>query len=179
MRNRWFKIFKANEEKRLHTMIIKRSDVPVLRVGKAASTLSVTVADNGQVRFSRLASNALGDDIKHIWIDFDPEKRTLKFYGKAPKGASVEDAFTVASNSKTLAAKGIHDYYFSAGALFSHKSIGYDYKASGSQTFPANSRTSGVVEVINLPHKLDAKPKQVRKRKVKAEVMAEPTLVEA
>lgn len=145
-------------------MIIKKSSLPVSRVGKVASTLSVTIADNGQIRFSRLASQALGDDCKALWIDWDETKRTLRFVGRKPKDSSVEDAFALGFNKQSYEKGGNKDYYFSAAGVLNL--IKYDYRESGTQVFNANSKDgSHVVEVINLPYKLAPRPKVARKAK--------------
>jgi len=112
---------------------IQRSKLPVLRVGKTATEPIISITDNGQIRFNKLAAEVFGDSKSVMLYDFN-DKRELSivgYTGKLPKGWTEEDLFALPAPSEDAAKhKGV--YINAAAAL---RQLGYDYKASGSQNF--------------------------------------------
>jgi hypothetical protein len=161
MTNLWMPQFRDKGETKMAG--INRATLPVLRgVGKSATEPMVAVTENGQIRFNSLAAKIFGDSTK-LYLDFN-EKRELKCKGwtdadKLPKGYTDESLFPV-NVGKSGA-------YISAAAAL--RSIEYDFKASGQQSFkPAVSAEKRIVGFVLPKGALTPHPKVAREKKVKA-----------
>ena len=150
---------------------IKKSSLPVLRFGRGATDPIVSISENGQVRFNKLAQEFAGDLKKVVIADFDAKTRAMKLLAVAapPKGWTEEDCFTLNVGKKGGGS------YISCAAVFRMEEVGYDFKASGNQTFkPTIDATKHVITFTVPKGALQAKPKAVRTKKAKAPA-AEPT----
>jgi hypothetical protein len=151
---------------------IKRSTLPVLRFGRGTTEPSVAISENGQVRFNNAASAFAGDLTKIVIADFDAKTRAMKLLAVAapPKGWSEDDCFELRqSQSKDGKVKG--GKYISAASVWRLDEVGYDFKASGNQTFvPTIDATKHVLSFVVPKGALQAKPKQTRVKKEKAPV---------
>jgi hypothetical protein len=122
----WMPQFQNEENKVMAG--IRKSTLPVLRVGREVTEPSVGITEGGQIRFNKLAAVAFGDSKAAMLYDFDESTRVLKivgYQGKLPKGWTEEDLFKFPEGDSN---KGV--YISCAAAL---RQIGYDYKASGNQ----------------------------------------------
>lgn len=143
--------------------IIKRSVLPVLGRGKA-SLPTVTIGGKGQISFSPIASKGFDGKVTAL-VGWDSKSRTMSVqaFKGVPKGYTEADCFTLGSSKKS------HVAYFSASALLqdADTGIGYDYKSSGNQTFPAtvDEKTNSVS--WKVPEGTMT-PKPVTKREKKA-----------
>jgi hypothetical protein len=174
------------------------SEIGTVARGKQATEKRVAIAENGQMRFNSLASEVfkqhspdhdpskvhvyfLLDDDNNLVIDVNP------FTRKNTKG--LEKDYTkengkILSFNKESAEKGEHLYYISLAGMLTH--AGYDYKASGTQTFTLFQYDPKIPSrlAFKLPPEGKLEKRQVipRKRKEKApqiEQAMEPELVEA
>ena len=155
-------ISKQRKVKRLNFMsltLIGRSSLPATQRG-ATGTLSVRVADNGQIGFSTSAGKVF-ENFTACKIDWDRESRKMIFTPvnttKLPKGLKVEDTFKV-GQSKDGANR-----YISAAGLFKLDAVAYDYSV-GSYSFPATLENGSVS--FTLPAEMAKK--EVKPRKPKA-----------
>lgn len=158
---------RIEKEKRKQAMIFKRSDIPVAVVGKAPTT-SIAVSDNGQLRFSSLAAKPFeGKSFITIGWEEDGE-RVMSFAIGNPatlaKGTKPEDVFF-----EMLTTKKGSQRYINASGILKHEGVGYDYKASGTHTFPATivdvkngAKVVGQKVTFELPVGMEPKPKQTR-----------------
>lgn len=152
------------EKELTHMAGIQRSKLPVLRVGKTATEPVVSITDNGQIRFNKLAAAVFGDSKAVMLFDFS-EKRVLTivgYSGKLPKGWTEEDLFALPSDPEK---KGC--YINAASAL---RQLGYDYKASGSQNFKelGINKEKRLISFTVPKGALTPLPTQHRERKPKA-----------
>jgi hypothetical protein len=144
---------------------IKKSSLPVFRLGRTATEPVVTVTEGGQLRFNVLAMKAFGEPRK-LFIDFDEKSRELKMQSTStpPKGWADEDLFDL-KDSKGGGG------YTSCSAIFSSPEVGikYDCKASGNQHFkPTLDATKRKVSFVIPKGALAPLPKQVRAKKAPA-----------
>lgn len=145
---------------------ITRLSIPVaVGRGPGASLPAVSIRENGQIGFSKAASEAF-TQFTHCLIQYDPETRVCTFLpmnpGKLAKGVKAEELFTVNESKK---GKG-SDRYMGLAGLFKEPDINYDYKAAGTHTYPAevNPKTNAVsftIPAVAPP----MKPKTERKAK--------------
>lgn len=151
-------------------IVINRSKLPVSAFGGGReSKPTVSIGDNGQIRFSTsLSADVIGKCDK-LYITFDPDTRRLGFRPvlAAPAGVDEESLFPI-SRGKDGESK---QAYFGASALLSceEAQIKYDYKASGTQGLEPeivkNKKGDAVTMYITLPNSLTPRPKQVRAKK--------------
>lgn len=167
------RIERAERQKRKQAMIFKRSDIPVAVVGKAPTT-SIAVSDNGQLRFSSLAAKPFeGKSFVTIGWEEDGE-RVMSFAIGNPatlaKGTKPEDVFF-----EMLTTKKGSQRYINASGILKHEGVGYDYKNSGTHTFPATivdvkngAKVVGQKVTFELPVSMEKRPVTTRKpRKAK------------
>jgi len=149
---------------------IKASEIPANRAFGRTSTPKLGISENGQGRFSKaLLEHEQWAGKTRLWVGFDPASRTLGIMpigDKLPKGVAETDLFIMKSGAK-------HPdmYYISMSGIL--KQIGYDFVASGNQTFPVEIGARGEFSV-NIPTSLVPPIKVPRKPKgVPASVKAE------
>lgn len=152
------------EKELTHMAGIQRSKLPVLRVGKTATEPVVSITDNGQIRFNKLAAAVFGDSKAVMLFDFS-DKRVLTivgYSGKLPKGWTEEDLFALPTDQEK---KG--SYINAASAL---RQLEYDYKASGSQSFRelGINKEKRLISFTVPKGALTPLPKQHREKKPKA-----------
>lgn len=154
--------------------IMKRN--PALAVagrGKAAATEAViAVADNGQIVLNSFASKAL--EGKYGLIVFDASTRTLgiAMLNTLPKGMTEDETYKIGEGKKSK------QKFVSGSQVL--KEVGYDYVASGRQTFKGKMSTEkGIGQVVSfvVPEGSLTK-KEVKPRKKKVSAIA-PTPVES
>lgn len=172
------KRFESQQRKeRLRDMILNRSEIPVSQRGKAGG-LSVSIRENGQIAFSS-ESAKLFNGLTHCVIGWEEDgDRVMTFVPanptKAPKGTKVEDwvktLFTVSTSKNDMR------YISMAGIL---KAVEYDYKASGTHSFPATvaevkegNKVVGQKLMFELPTEMTPKPKVPRNKKKKTDAPA-------
>lgn len=145
--------------------------------GRTATTPTISIAENGQVRFNSLATKHIVNK-KYLILD-DMGDRDYRFIAVdgLPKGLTEADVVVL----KWQDAKGntLDSIYFGFGGTL--KELGYDYKASGNQVFEATLQDvkegKGVFAAVafKLPKgKLTPKPVQHRERKNKANGVPTP-----
>lgn len=140
--------------------MIGRSTLPPSTRGKVGS-LTVSVRENGQIGFSTSAGEVFSN-FTACTIGFDADSRQMVFTpvdtNKLPKGIKKEDTFVVGQSKNG-------DRYISAAQLFKHEPVSYDYKASGTHSFPADNGNGKLT--FTLPTAMIPKPKQERKPRTK------------
>jgi hypothetical protein len=145
--------------------MIGKSTLPVSTRGKVG-TMSVAVRENGQIGFSTSAGETF-DNFTACMIGFDPDTRQMIFTPvdtkKLPKGVKAEDTFVIGQSKSGMR-------YISGAQLFKHESVGYDYKTSGTHSFPAENGNGKLT--FTLPTEMAAKPKQERKPRAKKDITA-------
>lgn len=153
---------KELEKTTMAMTFVKKSTLPVLGKGKASEP-SVTVTDKGQLTFNPAAAKAFGGlRLAVMGFDSDSRKLQIQAFAKPPKGFEESDCYVIGVQKKSHAA------YFSAANLLQSKeyNIGYDYKASGSQSFVPAVDVDKHVILITLPAgALTPRPKQTRNKK--------------
>lgn len=147
---------------------ISKASLPVSTFGRGReSKPTVSIGDNGQIRFStQVTADIVGKATKAV-IQFDPETRVMRITPvmAPPKGMTEEDLFGL-SRGKDGESK---QAYFGASSLLSSDAAGikYDYKASGTQNFdPTLGKTKQGNQFIELTipeGALTPRPKAVRK----------------
>lgn len=139
--------------------LIGRSSLPATTRG-ATGTLSVRVADNGQIGFSTSAGKVF-ENRTACKIDWDADSRKMIFtpvdLTKLPKGLKAEDTFKVGMS------KDGSNRYISAAGLFKLEAVAYDYSV-GSYSFPATIEGSSISFI--LPAEMAKKETKPRKPKV-------------
>lgn len=158
---------------------ILKSALPVSTFGRGReSKPTVSIGDNGQIRFStQLTEEVIGKTAKAV-IQFDPETRVLRVTPvmAAPKNMTEEDLFGL-SRGKDGESK---QAYFGASSLLSCEVAGikYDYKASGTQNFePTVGETKNKIKFIEITipeGALTPRPKAPRKAKTAPAAKAAP-----
>lgn len=145
--------------------LIGRSSLPATRRG-ATGTMSVRVADNGQIGFSTSAGKVFGN-FTACKIDFDPDSRKMIFTpvntSKLPKGLKEEDTFKVGQS------KDGSNRYISAAGLFKLPVVAYDYSV-GSYSFDAIQEGNSLSFV--LPQEMAKKEVTPRKPRAAKTVAA-------
>ena len=138
--------------------IIGRDTLPVSARGKVG-TCSVSVRENGQIGFSNSAGKVF-ENFTNTLIGWDPASRVMAFtpvsLDKLPKGVKKEQTFPVGLSEK------IGTRYISAASLFKLDAINYDFKASGTHSFPAtitDMANGGKSLTYSLPVEMEPKPK--------------------
>lgn len=148
---------------------IKRSALPVFKLGRTATEAIVTITDNGQLRFNVLAMKALGGVTKPLFIGWDDKTRLMVITPNAPKNWPQADLFT-ARESKGGGG------YISCSALWGDKENGilYDFHKSGSQHFKPTVDADKNKLSFSVPKgALTPLPRQIRVKKAeKADVKA-------
>jgi hypothetical protein len=152
------------KEKKMSLQIIGRDTLPVSTRGKVG-TCSVSVRENGQIGFSNSAGKVF-ENFTATLIGWDPNSRTMAFtpvnLDKLPKGVKKEQTFPVGLSEK------IGTRYISAATLFKLDAINYDFKASGTHSFPAtitDMANGGKSLTYNLPVEMEPKPKVAKGEK--------------
>ena len=107
--------------------VIKRSTLPVLRIGKVSTEPTVSVSEGGQIRFNRLALEMLNGS--RCFANWDADKRIVQLIGctDTPKNLTEGDLWSLLK-AKGKDAKGA---YMSAAQLL--RFADYNYKTSGNQ----------------------------------------------
>ena len=152
-------------------IVIKKSTLPVLGKGKAGEP-KVTLASKGQISFSPSASKVFDNrTLALVMWDKDSRTMTVRAFTKPPKDYTEADCFVIGYQKKSKAA------YFSASALLQNKeaAIGYDYKASGNQSFNVTAVNTDKEKSVSwqLPEgAMTPKPSTPRKKKNKTEAPA-------
>jgi len=145
---------------------VKRSSLPVTRIGKAGS-MSITISGNGQVSLSKLATEALKGAAR-VAIGFDAATGTVALYAPSPR---IEKLLPKKEDWVTLrhAKKGVSDSFAGSAILRDKDTFGahlYDFKASGNQTFAVAANEKEGCITFSLPKgKLTPKPVVPRKKK--------------
>jgi hypothetical protein len=145
---------------------VKRSTLPAAMRGKAGS-LSVAITHNGQVVFSKLATEALAG-AKKVVAAFDGATMYV-FQSGAKLVAKVapEDQISLSFSKKGGTASFSGAAILRAAVDFGASHL-YDFKNSGNQTFiPVNDEKNGCLK-WTLPEKLTARPVVKRAKKAKA-----------
>lgn len=151
-----------------HMAGIQRSKLPVLRVGKTATEPVVSITDNGQIRFNKLAAVAFEGCTSVMLYDFN-EKRELSivgYTGKLPRGWTEADLFPLPVAKEGEADK--KGCYINASSAL--RQLEYDYKASGSQLFKEGltiNKEKHFVKFVVPKGTLAPLPRQTRQRKAK------------
>lgn len=139
--------------------LIRRSTLPQTGAGRGmvAKPPAIAIRPNGQIAANTKATEALeakaaknGKQISKLIFGFDAKSRTLQIRALtgtpklegAYEGWTEEDFFPVGRGKKTKSV-----YCGVAGLL---QDLGYDYKASGVQSFPCLTVADGEL-TINLP----------------------------
>jgi hypothetical protein len=157
---------------------VKRSEMPVAQKGKSSGP-SVSVTENGQVAFNAAASEGLGGRaITKVAIAHDSETGQFGVYPKGHKSvAKLTDAdmFDIRWNkekNKKGQKQSLSGTVSSMSGLL--KANGYDYKASGQQSFAVTIGKDNVLSFTLPKGKLTPKPKNPRKPKVAPAAPAAP-----
>ena len=148
---------------------VKRSTLPAAIRGKAGS-LSVAITSNGQIVFSKLATEAL-NGAKKVVAAFDGAT-VYVFQSGAKLVAKVAPEDMISLN---FSKKGGTASFSGAAILRAAKDFGashvYDFKISGNQTFtPTVDEKNGCLK-WSLPEKLTARPTVHRVKKPKVTAM--------
>lgn len=151
------------EEKIMAVTFIKRSTLPILGRGKGATGPSVNVSEKGQIGFNPATTKAFGG-LKLAVVGFDAATRnfSIQAFAKPPKNYEEADCYVLGYAKKGGGS------YFSAAAILQSKElgIGYDYKASNSQSFVPTIDAEKHVVSFTLPKgALTPKPRQTRAKK--------------
>ena len=158
---------------------IDKATLPAPTRGKgAASEPSIGITDAGQIRLNAKAVEAFGEVKFGVAIGYDTEAGVVAFINLSkgyPKGKGADNYF------KLVMDKGGKVGYISGTAVLLRQ-YGYDYVASGSQSFSGDNlkfstSANGTMAVVKVPvGSLTPKPKQTRTTKAsKAATAPAPT----
>ena len=155
---------------------VSRAQLPMITRGAAKD--SVTILDNGQIRFSKSCSEALGKDIEQVVVSYDTPSRTLYVIAVTPQNVKN---MKISKDTPTwnLKCDKSGGYNFAATSLLkASEYLGelYDYKASGTQSldatcYPAQSAVGFHMPVGALEKKQIA-PRKPRTKKVNGAIVA-------
>ncbi len=112
-------------------------------VGRVSTEPRITISDVGQVRINKLAKEALGAFAYLAWSTEGTEQAIVAF-PSLPKGFSEEDMIRPTLKDKT--GNPVDQYYWSFGANLTE--YGYDFKASGNQSFAGVATTISVGKTV-------------------------------
>lgn len=143
--------------------------------GRIATEPTVAIAENGQVRFNSLSTKHVFG-AKYLAMD-NPADRDFTFVGIPALPKDLTEADVIVPKWKDKDGNDVKNVYFSFAGMLAE--IGYDYRNSGNQVFPAVvgsmkiGKNSYPSVTITVP-KGRLTPKEVKPRQKREKAIAAP-----